>query len=704
MAFPSLSVPRDRDSAAGRKRVCIATADVAGPYPCGGVGAAYEGLALALARGGHDVTLLYVSDTVRRGTREEWEAHFAARGVRFVHLPQPPTGPIWYGRCKEAAVDCERWLAAAGSFDVIHFHEWLGLAYYTLVAKRLGLGYGDTTICIGTHGPMRWSRDGEERLTALREDLIVDFMERRCVALANVVVSPSRYMLAWMDADGWCLPERTYVAQNVLRTPPAAAARARTERVRELVFFGRLDRRKGLGLFCNIVDRLTAGGRSDFAVTFLGSAVHLDGKPSDEYVRARSARWPCPTRVVTDHDRNQAFAYLGVPGRLAVMPAQLDNLPCTVQECLQIGLPFLASSVGGTAELIDPADRAAVLCAPDADRFAARLATILAEGQGRARPAVDRDETERTWIAWHRALPAAAAPRPPARQPSAPAAAPTVSVCIAHFERPQMLAQMLASLVRQTAHDFEVIVCDDGSTTPATIGYLDALGPELAARGWTLIRTANRGPGPARHSAAERARGAYLLFFDDDDWAEPDAVATLIACARHAGVDALVSFYRSFTGTDAPHEHTPVRRWFLPLGPALGPSLISPEAGGAMLLIAKDVYFACGGFATARDVDEDWELLVTLIERGYDLEVVPRPLFWYRDQEVSRSRADNRFARTRSRVRLFERMLPRELRDFAALALAKLAGAADSESLRRLERVRQVLDKREQRRPGTPPT
>jgi hypothetical protein len=182
-----------------------------------------------------------------------------------------------------------RWLAAERPFDVLHAHERLGLPSYALVAKRLGLASADTTMCVATHGPMRWSRDGEQRIATLREDLVVDFMERRCVALADVVVSPSRYMLEWMAADGWRLPERTSVRQNVLATPESpsqgaggVADRPATRPVRELVFFGRLDRRKGLAFFCDVVDRLDARDVPRFSVTFLGANVDFDGKGSDE--------------------------------------------------------------------------------------------------------------------------------------------------------------------------------------------------------------------------------------------------------------------------------------------------------------------------------------------------------------------------------------------------------------------------------------
>ena len=110
-----------------------------------------------------------------------------------------------------------------------------------------------------------------------------------------------------------------------------------------------------------------------------------------------------------------------------------------------------------------------------------------------------------------------------------------------------------------------------------------------------------------------------------------------------------------------------------------------------MILVKRDVYFSVGGFPTDRDADEDWELLVALVHGGWDLDVLPEPLFWYRDQARSRSRADNRFERMRSRVRLFERMLPLELRDLVSPALAELVGADDREGVRRLDRVRQVL-------------
>ena len=46
------------------------------------------------------------------------------------------------------------------------------------------------------------------------------------------------------------------------------------------------------------------------------------------------------------------------------MPSLQENSPNTVYECLEQGIPFIASNVGGVPELIAPDDHARVLFEP----------------------------------------------------------------------------------------------------------------------------------------------------------------------------------------------------------------------------------------------------------------------------------------------------------------------------------------------------
>jgi hypothetical protein len=101
-----------------------------------------------------------------------------------------------------------------------------------------------------------------------------DFMEQQSVALADVVVSPSRYLLEWIEKRGWQMPSECYVQQYILpqsaRTALPDAAKGARE-IDELVFFGRLETRKGVALFCEALDRIPPAAAAKIkAVSFLG--------------------------------------------------------------------------------------------------------------------------------------------------------------------------------------------------------------------------------------------------------------------------------------------------------------------------------------------------------------------------------------------------------------------------------------------------
>src|SRR5439155_6854416 len=99
---------------------------------------------------------------------------------------------------------------------------------------------------------------------------------------------------------------------------------------------------------------------------------------------------------------------------------------------------------------------------------------------------------------------------------------PRVSVVIPVFNAGDYLAQALDSVARQTYRDFETVVVDDGSTDRRTLAILEAAAREP---GVTVHRTPNGGPSRARNVGVERARAAYLLPLDADDYLAPAFLA-----------------------------------------------------------------------------------------------------------------------------------------------------------------------------------
>jgi glycosyltransferase involved in cell wall biosynthesis/predicted Zn-dependent protease len=621
------------DAPRRRLKICIASFDFVGPVRNGGVGTAFTSLGEALARGGHDVTFLYLSGNFceNRNLRH-WIDEYQKKNIRFV--PMPALSKLKLGASFHMARSYEAFLwLDQEAFDVIHFSEWRAPGYYALAAKAQGLAFSNTTLCIHTHGPTLWSLlSNGEYLTQI-SDVELDFMERQSVKLADVVVCPSHYLARWMRDQKWELPERTFVQQYVqpanarrktFSTPPPVQA------VRELVFFGRIEVRKGLVLFCDALDRLIRQAETHaLKITFLGKLTKINDQEGLQYLKDRARKWPWKWEVIDNLDQTGALTYLQSEGRLALIPSLVDNLPNTVLECLGGGVPFLASDIGGIPEMIFPEDRANILFPLRPAVFADKILQAVSQGVRPARFACEPAATEQGWLDWHNGLDADGFGFSVSTDLLN---LPLVSVCMSHFNRPRYLGQALDSLRAQTYQNFEVVLVDDASSQPEAIAFINSLEAEFAQRGWQLIR--NREElfvGAARNVAARHARGEYLLFMDDDNLAKPNELAMFVSVARKTGADTVSCCLDFFSTEEPPASNQVPDQRFLFLGPAAAASALRNYLGDTNSLFRREVFLKLGGFHEERGVGhEDWELLGKGVLSGYHHEAIPEALVWYR--------------------------------------------------------------------------
>jgi len=679
-AFPPL--PAGTVPAGSRRlRVCIASCEFIGPIRNGGIGTAYTTMAHSLAAAGHDVTLFYTQGAhCENENAAHWVQHYRKLGLKFVPRPSDPQLHIDAPQLALRSYETYRWLKSQ-NFDLVHFPEWSGDAYYSLLAKHQGLAFDRTQFCIGTHSPNAWLKQANSEHLAHPLDLEVDFMERRCVALADIVVSPCQYMLRWMLENGFELPARGFVQQNILpasaRNSSPAAPLGR-QPVSELVFFGRLETRKGIELFCDALDRLVkepalAGTR----ITFMGKPAAINGRESRAYLQKRSEKWPWPWNIISNLDQPGAMRYLREPGRLAVIPSLMENSPYTVLECLGGGIPFLASRVGGIPELIAKTDMPEATFPPVTAELAGLLVRTMQSGIRPWKPAVEATANEAAWLAWHEAIRAESGQRPPPAPPAGEK--PLVSVCIAHFNRPHFLKQSLASLEAQDYPNFEVIVVDDGSTQPDAVQYLAEIEPQLAKRKWRIVRQENRYLSAARNTGARHARGEYLLFMDDDNFARPEEISTFIRVARRTGADIVTACMDYFEGNEPPRSNgKPVTRW-VPLGPDIAAGYFRNCFGDANCLVRRSTFEKLGGFTEIYGVThEDWEFLANAALQGCHLEVIPEALFHYRYTPDSMIRSTSTYRNHLRHIRPYLDSVPPALHRILLMAqgawIAEAAG------------------------------
>lgn len=666
--YPGLPL-LESETSARRARVCIVSNEFVGPSRNGGIGTAYTVLADALAADGHDVTCLYTQgEECASHDLAYWQAQYQKRGVLLLALPRE-VALIHAAAVSAASYAVYRWLKRNDRFDFIHFPECQALGYYTQLAKTQRLAFARSEICVGLHSMNPWIKEANQEYLTSPHDLQLNHMEQASVELADVAWSPSQYLINWIAARGWKLPARCYVQPYIMphaARQPAGRMSGKDRPVGELVFFGRLETRKGLALFCDALDRLPPHVVARLQqVTFLGKEATVEGLKALEFLKRRAKAWRFPVQALTDKNQPEAVAYMRGAGRLAIMPSLMENSPNTVYECLGGGQAFLASRAGGIPELIaaEDVDRVCFDIRPAA--LAAKLADVLGKPFQPARLAFDAAANEQAWARWHRQLPAVREVPPETTE------WPKVSLCLTTFNRPELLLQAVESVRAITYPNLEVVLVDDGSTDPAAEAALAQLHREFAERGWHIVRQDNRYLGAARNAAARRATGEFLLFMDDDNYAEPHEITTLVGALLASGADIVTCGMYYFQGPQKPDTALglPKRTAWMPVGDAVAAGAFTNVFGDANALVRRACFEGVGGFTEDYGVThEDWEFHARAVLKGYKLQVVPEILFWYRVSDGGMLRTTASYPNHMRSTRPFVEAVPPPLRDLVHYA------------------------------------
>jgi len=287
-------------------------------------------------------------------------------------------------------------------------------------------------------------------------------------------------------------------------------------RVKRIVFFGRLEQRKGLGSFAAGLNSIEPGLLEGLELEFLGRATkYFTPDRVSALLLETTKRALRSVSFQTDLDQPEALARLSRPGTLAVMPSLEDNSPNTVYECLERGIPFLASHAGGTSELVAPADQPRVLFEPTPEGVEAALRRALSAGDA-LRPAHPAFDAATSLERWAEVL--ATQPREVPRVADRPA----VDVVIAQRHSTDALSRCLSALGRQSYADFGVIVALAGSSV------VDVMPSEGFHRQPAVVRSERRSVEAAREAGLQAGHAPWVVFLDEEDQPEVELLETLV--------------------------------------------------------------------------------------------------------------------------------------------------------------------------------
>ncbi|HEV8238672.1 MAG TPA: glycosyltransferase [Thermoanaerobaculia bacterium] len=206
------------------------------------------------------------------------------------------------------------------------------------------------------------------------------------------------------------------------------------------------------------------------------------------------------------------------------------------------------------------------------------------------------------------------------------AAAPRVSVVVTCHDLGRFLDEAVGSVLAQTLAGVETIVVDDGSTDADTLAVLD----RIAHPGVRVLRLPHGGLAAARNAGLAAARGDYVCALDADDRLRPEYLEKAAAVLDTDPSAAFVSPWLRTFG-DEQWDWTPERCDL--------PALLAECTVCTAALARRQALLAAGGWDTGMPAQgyEDWELWLTLVERGFDGRILPEVLFDYRIRPGSMS-------------------------------------------------------------------
>ena len=642
-------------------KIAFITEEIAVYGKSGGIGAAIYELAVMLADHGYAVDIFYLPIEKPSKERQQFIIDaFKGRGVRLEFID--PEKYCWQagGATMRAYAAYQHLKACKGQYDFLHVHDYKGLGFFCCSAKKQGLAFQSTQIIVQLHGPTRWTKHANRSLFVHHDQLQIDFLERGSIARADHLVSPSAYLLGWMEEKKFALPPRSnvHVIKNVF-TECIKESGGRYDRkdkfdVREIILFGRHESRKGFTTFCDALDIISERlSKKGVAVYFVGGLGQINGQPSGVYLTERAKNWSFSYEFRVAFERKDAINFLrSRSGAVVVIPSSEENSPYTVVEALATGCAVVTSIAGGAKELIHQTNHEESLVEMEPEALAARLAYLIDNGGQTTRLAEAAEDVDRQWLAFHeRSKPAAVVLETEKKS------YPKVVVGITHFERPRKVIGAIMSVMRQTYPNIELVVVDDGSASEETIEALPQIENLIQRVGGRFIRRENGYLGAARNTVAKATCSEYLLFLDDDDLLFPNAVESLVDVAIKTRADIVncLNVYMdvSIRGQcELMPEAFDGKVSYVPLGGPLTLSHLANTFGAATALINRSFFDKIGGYTEIKRVGyEDYELYVRAAQMKAHIEILPEPLYLY---EVGKPSMISRTSRITNKQRVIE--------------------------------------------------
>ncbi|TGT68611.1 glycosyltransferase family 2 protein [bacterium M00.F.Ca.ET.159.01.1.1] len=633
----------------GHRRICVVTRAIRRDVDFEDAMAPCE-LARLFAENGDDVTLLWVAGREAPSTDEvaALRAEFEAASVKLDVLDRSDQLLPALATPESQSAALLHYLERS-NHDLVYAPLEGGTAYYTLLAAETA-AFAAPAIAVFASAPEEWVHEADKAFMGSTESIAIAHMERYCAEMADRTICASAALRKWMLSKGWKARKAAVVPMLPLSADAGQATAQpapESDDGKELVVFQTAHFRDGLTLLCDALDILAPSAPENLSLTVFAPFGKIMGEHSGGLLLRRAEKWPLKLKFLPAANLTAKLDYVERRSALAIIPSLAASTGAAVAACIAAGLPFVATNAGANAEAWNAEARQPKLTAPEAGQLAR---TVLAALDKPPRPR-RIDVFGRCRLAWLDTRDTSPSAR---RRRGSALTSPLVSIVMAHRNRPSFLKQAIAAIEAQTYERLELVLVDDGSDQDEARRLLDALEPTFRQRGWKILRRPHKHLGATRNAGVRAARGALILFVDDDNALFPEAVDHFVRAMAASGADICTAFQLIFYEDFVPSDRTDGLIQYLPLGGPDALGLIHNVYGDANAMVRREVFSQIGflieepGYAM-----HDWEFFARASLAGLKIRPIPKPLYWYRSKSNGMFRTSNWYDNRRPIVEAF---------------------------------------------------
>ncbi len=224
---------------------------------------------------------------------------------------------------------------------------------------------------------------------------------------------------------------------------------------------------------------------------------------------------------------------------------------------------------------------------------------------------------------------------------------PLISVIMGIYNCADTLEEAVQSIIDQTITDWELIMCDDGSTdhTYETAKALQQAHPDKII---LLKQESNRGLSAMLNRCLEAAQGTYIARMDGDDYCRSDRFASELQVLQdHPEIDIVSSDMEFFDESGVwgliSHPTNPVEQDFMKESPFCH----------APCMVRKSAYDKVDGYSEDKQYHrvEDYHLWIKMYATGCKGMNIHEPLYQMRDDRNAYGRRKFRYRINEARVK-----------------------------------------------------